>query len=320
MKVGLALPHYDFSFPDGRGVSVDRVVEYAVRAEEAGFSSVCISDHFFLDLARYGGPAAPRYGSVEPMTTLAAVAAATSAIRLGALVLCYAFRSAPMLAKEAVTLDLLSGGRMELGIGAGWYEAEFRAMGIPMPPLGERVSAFREYLQTVRGLLDGDALIPPPSRRMPVWVGSKGGERMMRTIARHADGWNTVWRWTPDAYEGLVAKLDAACAREGRDPRSVRRNVGLLTLLGESDADVESRWRAMQRWAPAGALDATTLEEFRRDTLVGTPAQCAQRLRAFFEMGAEEIILSLAGLPFAVHDDDQIRLARELIAHVSQWT
>lgn len=331
MKIGLALPHYDFSSPDGEPASVAGVVEWAIKAEDLGFDSVWMSDHFFLDLSRYGGPA-QRYGTPEALATLAAVGARTERVRLGTLVLCYAFRQASTLAKEAATLDAACDGRLDLGIGAGWYEDEFRAMGIPFPGTGERVSALREYVAVVGGMLSDPAFsfngrffsvedatnVPPPVQkpRPPIWIGSKGGERMLRTIARHADGWNTVWRWTPQAYAAVAANLDLACEQEGRDPATVKRNVGLLCVLGENDADLEQRWRDLQRWSPGGALDTTTLDEFRRDTLVGTPAQCAAQVRAFANLGVDEVILSFAGLPFALFDEEQLALGAALIEEV----
>lgn len=335
MRIGLALPHYDFSSPDGSPASVYSVANYAFEAERLGFDSVWMSDHFFLDLERYGGPS-KRYGTPEAMTTLAAVAAVTDRIRLGTLVLCYAFREPGILAKQAATIDADSDGRLDLGIGAGWYETEFRAMGIPFPPVGERVSALREYVQVVGGMLsdaefsfsgrtfsvEAATNLPSPVQkpRPPIWIGSKGGPRMLTTIARYADGWNTVWRWTPETYAGVAEALGRACEKAGRDPASVKRNVGLLCLLGENESDLETRWRALQRWSPGGALDGVSREEFAQDTLVGTPQRCAERLRAFADLGAEEIILSFAGLPFALFDDDQLALGAELIREVRAWT
>src|SRR5436190_2220412 len=128
MRFGLALPHYDFSVPGGSPVSYEQVREHARSAERLGFHSVWISDHFFLSLARYGG-GPELYGSLEPLTTLAALAAETERIRLGTLVLGAHFRPPAILAKMATAIDLVSRGRFDLGIGSGWYEEEYRAFG-----------------------------------------------------------------------------------------------------------------------------------------------------------------------------------------------
>src|SRR5881296_2021674 len=128
MRLGLALPHYDFSLPDGQPISFARMAPVARTAERAGFDSVWVSDHFFLSLAKYSGSPGKR-GSLEPLTTLVGLASATDRVRLGTLVLSAPFRHPAVLAKAVTSLDLLSGGRFELGIGAGWYEDEFRAFG-----------------------------------------------------------------------------------------------------------------------------------------------------------------------------------------------
>src|SRR3990172_3095403 len=120
MRFGLTLPHYDFSLPGGGPVSFARVAEFARMAERLGFDSVWVSDHFFLSLAKYGGPPDAQ-GSLEPMTTLAGLGAITERVRLGTLVLCAPFRHPALVAKAAAAIDLVSAGRLDLGIGAGWF-------------------------------------------------------------------------------------------------------------------------------------------------------------------------------------------------------
>src|SRR5258706_6763833 len=116
MRIGLALPHYDYSFPDHQPLTWPRLLESAQRAEELGFDSVWISDHFFANLARYGGPDEP-VGTVEPFTALAALAIATKRVRLGTLVACAPFRHVALVAKMSTSIDLFSGVRIDLGIG-----------------------------------------------------------------------------------------------------------------------------------------------------------------------------------------------------------
>jgi probable F420-dependent oxidoreductase len=330
MRIGLALPHYDFSFPDGGAVSYERLRDAAVRAESLGFDSGWVSDHFFLSLARYGGGDEPR-GSLEPMTALAALATATSTMRLGTLVL-GPFRHPGQLAKMATVVDLVSGGRFDLGIGAGWYADEFRAFGYGFGEVGERFAQLEETLQVVRLLfaddgpasfdgeyvrLDGAFNHPVPAQRPgpPVWLGAKGGPRALRMAARHADGWNTVWRWTVDDYAARAAEADRICEAEGRDPATLRRSVGLYTLVGADRADLERRYEALGRWMPGG-LDEP-LERFADGALVGTVDQAVDTVGRFAELGVEEMIVSPAGLPFAVPDWDAVELvARELIPRV----
>ena len=130
MRFGLALPQYDFSLPGPAGIDWSFVRDWAHHAEALGFDSVWISDHLFLDVARYGGPDQPR-GAMECLGTLAALGAATSRLRLGTLVVCNDLRPPAIVAKTAANIDVISGGRLELGIGAGWYERDFKAAGVP---------------------------------------------------------------------------------------------------------------------------------------------------------------------------------------------
>jgi alkanesulfonate monooxygenase SsuD/methylene tetrahydromethanopterin reductase-like flavin-dependent oxidoreductase (luciferase family) len=301
MRIGLALPHYPFSFPDGGGVTVERVVSYARRAEALGFDSVWVSDHLFIDLTRYGGPPG-RQWSPEPLTLMTAIAGATARVRIGSLVLCSPFRNPALLAQAAHTMHDASGGRIELGIGAGWNEEEFIEAGIPFAPATERIHLLGETAARLKAALPGGP---------PVWVGGKGGPKIMRVVAEHADGWNVVWTMTPDRYRGLLDTLARACAATGRDPATVRRSVGLPILIGSDHADVEKRYDAMRDWS-GGMLDDLSLEAWRAERLGGTPEECAERIASYGALGVEEIILAAGGpLPFAVWDDEQLDLIGE---------
>jgi probable F420-dependent oxidoreductase len=338
MRIGLALPHYGFSFPDGGEVTWPRVLDAARRAETLGFDSVWISDHFFLDLERYGGPPEP-LGSVEPFTSLAGLAVATERVRLGTLVACAPFRHPAILAKMATAIDLASGGRLDLGLGAGWYEREFEAFGYPFGTVGERFRSLEESVRAV-GALFGEGPVdldvgrvhlagafnhprPVQQPRPPIWVGGKGGDRLLRLIARHADGWNTVWRMTPETYAERVRSLERIAQAEGRDPATVRRSLGLLTLVAEDDRHLEQRYGALQAWSPGKVLEDVPLEAYAEDTLTGTPEDCLKLLARYRELGVEELIVSAASLPFAVFDWSMLELVASAIipeAHKLSWT
>src|SRR5688572_10444744 len=156
MRFGLTLPHYGFSLPSGRATFAD-VADWGRRAEALGFDSVWVSDHFFYSFARYGADPSP-IASLEPMATLAGVAAVTERVRLGTLVLCAAFRHPALLAKAATSIDLLSAGRLDLGLGAGWMAEEFEAFGYRFGSAGERFAILEETLEVVRELFDGEAV------------------------------------------------------------------------------------------------------------------------------------------------------------------
>ncbi|MBI4260961.1 MAG: LLM class flavin-dependent oxidoreductase [Actinobacteria bacterium] len=328
MRFGLALPHYDFSFPDGGPVTFDRVADAARTAERLGFDSVWISDHFFLSLARYGG-GDRLHGSLEPMTTLAGLARVTDRVRLGTLVLSAAFRHPAILAKMATAVDLASGGRLDLGIGAGWYREEFDALGYGFEATGGRFEVLEESFRVLRALfsegpadhdgprfpLRGAFNRPLPAQRPgpPLWLGAKGGPRALRMAARLADGWNTVWRWTVDDYAGRVREARRICEEEGRDPDSLRLSIGLYTLVGEDDRDLVARYRALQRWAPGGSLDGQLLEDHARGTLTGTPERVRELLEAFAGLGVEETIVAPASVPFAWFDTSMLEIFSEAV-------
>ncbi len=317
VKFGLALPHYDYSFPDGGPATFERVASYACEAERLGFDSVWISDHFFLSLARYGGSDAPQ-GTLEPLSTLAGLATVTERIRLGTLVLCAPFRHPAVLAKTATAVDLLSGGRLTLGLGAGWYEEEFAAFGLDFPPAGMRMAMLEETFE-VLGLLFGEGPAdydgrffrlqgafnrPRPEQwpRPPLMLGAKGGPRALEVAAREADSWNLSWRTTLDGYRAKSSAADEACAAVGRDPSTLSRSVGLYTLVGADGADLERRYAALQAWTPGGALDGTSLEDYAVGGLVETVDEVLEIVAGFGRLGVSEIVINAASVPFAVAD------------------
>lgn len=328
MRVGLALPHYDFSMPGGGPVTFERVAGEARRAERLGFDSVWVSDHFFASLGRYGGDDT-RYGSLEPLTTLAALAPITDRVRLGTLVLNAAFRHPAMLAKSATAIDALSGGRLDLGLGAGWYEEEHDAFGYPFGSVGERFRLLEETLGYLDALFGEEPASfqgkrfalreaynhPQPVQRPrpPILVGGKGGPRLLRLAARLADGWNTVWRWTPQAYGDRARAAVDACEAAGRDPSSFRLSLGLFTLVAQDEDDLARRHALMVQRLPSGVGGAIALESLRAECLAGTPDQVVERASAFAALGVSELIVSPAPVWFAMPDPSMLDLIAEAV-------
>ena len=256
MRFGLALPQYDYSIVDERPLTWTTVRDVARRAEAVGFDSMWLSDHLFLDIAKYGGTDRREF-AYEPIVTLAALARELDHARLGTLVLCEALRPASVLAKALASLDRISGGRIDIGVGAGWYEPEYAAIGMDFPPPAVRMQRMREAVEVLTGLLgetggpltvDGEFHRTAGARnfptavqrpRPPVFVGGKG-DRMLGLIARYADGWNTCWAWTPEQYAERRAVLDRECEAIGRDPASVWCSLGLYALCGENPVTRQS--------------------------------------------------------------------------------
>jgi probable F420-dependent oxidoreductase len=224
------------SASDGDGTQMPAwsdVLGFAQHAEQLAFDSLWVCDHFVSDP---GGR--PIEGIYEAWTILSALAASTTNVELGQLVMCASFRNPALLAKMAATADEVSGGRLLLGLGAGWYDAEFKAFGYPSD---HRVSRLEEAIQIVNGLLDGRRvtftgrfhaiygaeLLPRPERRIPVLVAGNG-RRVLQITVKHADAWNTAWFGAPD--DRLHERLDAiatALNAHGRHPKTLRRTVGV---------------------------------------------------------------------------------------------
>lgn len=320
MHIGLALPQYDYAQPGPDPLSWATIADYATLAETVGIDSIWLSDHLFLDVGKYGGPPV-REGAFEPVVSLAALARITESIRLGALVLCEALRPASLTAKALASLQGISGGRLDVGVGAGWYEPDYEAIGMQMPSPGERMSRLSEALQVVRGALAGEeltfdgeyhqargAIVDPPADPVPrVFAGGKG-DRLLSIVSEHADGWNTCWVWTPEGYRQRLDVLERACERVGRDPATVWRTLGLYALVGESRADLERRFERMRERMPPGTLD-TSLDEWRPGRLVGTVDEVRAQARAWRDLGVETLILGLGSVPFAVSAPDDVELA-----------
>jgi len=311
MRFGLALPQYGFSLPTGR-IRSDDAVRWARRADDLGFDSVWLSDHLFYSFGRYGADPAP-IAALEPLTALAAVATETARVRLGVLVLAAGFRPPELVAKAAATIDRLSGGRLELGLGAGWLGEEFVAFGYRFGTIGERCAALGQTLRRLtRSATDRGS--PGPSsvqERVPLWRGGKGGPRLLRLAARYATGWNVVWRVSPEDHAGRVADIAAACGREGRDPATFRRTVGLYGTVGLTEHDARARFERARASFPGRSMRDETWETWRADTLSGSPEQVVDRVRAFEALGVDELILSPWALPFAVIEPEIVEVFAE---------
>jgi alkanesulfonate monooxygenase SsuD/methylene tetrahydromethanopterin reductase-like flavin-dependent oxidoreductase (luciferase family) len=322
MRIGLALPQYDYSVAGESTLRWDTIVEYAGTAERSGYDSLWLSDHLFLDLAKYGGPA-DRRGAYDPIVGLGALARVTTRPRLGTLVLCEALRPASVLAKSLAAVDRSSGGRLHVGIGAGWYAPEYEAIGMTMPPSGVRIERLREAITVCRDLLGGGpstfagryhrasgAVNVPPALqqpRPPLLVGGKG-DRLLGLVADLADGWNTCWGWTVDDYLDRVTVLERACDKAGRDPATVSRSLGLYALCGEDERDLHKRFERLCASTPPGVLDGVTLEEWRKGHLVGTVEALREQAAVWEGLGVEELILGVGAVPFAVTAPDDVEL------------
>ncbi len=238
MKFGVQLPEVE------RIVRWDELRRMAVLAEDVGFDSLWVGDHYLY------GERPDRRGPWEVWTQLAAIAAVTTTVTIAPFVASLAFHRPAVLAKFASTVDEISGGRLVLGVGAGWNEVEFRAFGIPYD---RRVDRFAEAFEIVRRLMRGetvtsagefgaieDCVVLPASFRdgpVPLLIGSTG-RRMLQIALPHVDAWNawfTEYDNTPSKVPALLAEFDEACVRAGRAPAEIERSVAVLLDFGSDE-------------------------------------------------------------------------------------
>jgi probable F420-dependent oxidoreductase len=322
MDLGVALPQFDYSSSTEDPPPWHSTRDYARRAERAGFRSVWLADHLFLSMDfKYGGPPG-RHRAVDPLVGLAALARSTTRVRLGTLVLCAQLRPPAVVAKALGTLDRVSGGRLTVGLGAGWFEPEYEEAGVPFERPRIRLAQLAEVADVITSVLEGGPVdfrgahyhcagarcrpAPVQDPRPPVWIGGRG-DRLLEVVAGHADGWNTVWVWTPDDYRQRLSVLAGACERVGRDPATVTLSLGLTTLVGESEADVARRFERLSAVAAKGVVPQT-LAEFRDGRLVGTVEQVREQLAGWRDLGVATLILNPGALPFGASDPDDLEL------------
>jgi F420-dependent oxidoreductase-like protein len=284
------------------GASYDDQLRVARRAEECGYDAFFRSDHF---LTMDGGDGLP--GPTESWVTLAGLARETSTIRLGTMVTSATFRLPGVLAMTVAQVDAMSGGRVELGLGAGWFEAEHRAYGIPFPPIGERFDRLAEQFEIITGLwaaterfsfkgkhyqLEDSPALPKPvqSPRPTVIVGGKGPKRTPALAARFADEFNVPFAPLAQTV-AMYDRVRAACAEAGR-PVPVL-SAAQTIVCGRDDAEVRRRCDAI----------GTTPDRLRERGLCGTPAEVADALAGLAAAGAERVHLQFLDLDDLDHLD-----------------
>ncbi len=275
----------------------------AATIERLGFSSLWTNDHFWPAAGAAASTAEGIPGGFfEGWLTLAGFAHATERIPLGVLVSGAGYRNPGLLVKQATALDHLCGGRLTLGLGAGWHEREHRAFGFGYPSLGDRISRLEEQATVIRGLLDGETVTydgvwvqmtaarnePPPRGDLPFLIGGSGERRTLRIVARFADGWNG--EGDPATWRHKSAVLDEHCAQVGRDPAAIRRTVGLPPACIR-----DTRQEALAALSAALVNNGLPVAEARTiaeaSPLVGDEGTVLAALAAWGDAGADEAIV-----------------------------
>jgi F420-dependent oxidoreductase-like protein len=287
------------------GATYDDLLAVARRTEENGFDAFFRSDHYLT----MGGDGLP--GPTDAWATLAGLARETSRIRLGTLMTAATFRLPGPLAITVAQVDQMSRGRVELGIGAGWFADEHTAYGIPFPSLGERFDRYEEQLAIVTGLwntpvgetfdFDGkhyqlfrSPALPKPVQDggIPIIVGGAGKKRTPRLAARYADEFNVPFASVEDNAR-LFAGVREACEEAGRDPASMVYSSALVLCVGRDEAEIARRAAAIGR----------EVAELRERGVAGTPAEAVDILGRYAEAGAERVYLQVLDLADLDHLD-----------------
>ncbi|HLV58664.1 MAG TPA: LLM class F420-dependent oxidoreductase [Natronosporangium sp.] len=289
------------------GATYDDQLRIARHTEECGFEGFFRSDHYLTMGSRDGLP-----GPTDAWVTLGALARKTSRVRLGTLVSSATFRLPGPLSIIVAQVDAMSGGRVELGLGTGWYEAEHTAYGIPFPPLAERFDRLAEQLEIITGLwsapvgstysfegthyrLTDSPALPKPvqSPRPPVIVGGGGSRRTPALAARYADEYNSPFA-TVEVAGQRFDRVRRACEEIGRDPASLTYSVAVTVCCGRTDAEVRARAERLGR-------DPQTLRE--RGAVVGTPGEVAEQFAAYGKIGATRIFMQILDMADLDHLD-----------------
>jgi F420-dependent oxidoreductase-like protein len=313
-RAGLQIP--SFNLPGAEPADLlERLTDIAHAAESSGFDALYVMDH--LHQIRGVGP--EHHWMLEGPTTLAALAGRTSRIHLGLMVGGITYRNPALLAKITTTIDVLSGGRAILGIGAAWNESEHRAYGYAFPPLKERFERLDDGLRIMRAMFTGpederatvddgrhhtivDAYNNPKPLRgdIPILIGGSGEKKTLRFVAQHADASNVFG--DVDRIRHLMGVIDAHCADVGRDPSTIARTKLATLLIADSPAEAESKADNLR--------ERMGQETFDRVVLYGDRDQLAEKIAAHRDAGLTGIIVNMP----EVHDLDQVQAAGETLA------
>ncbi len=282
---------------DGAAAKWAKAVEIAELAEQLGYDSIWVYDHF------HNVPRPAHEAVFECWTTMAAVSQRTSRIRLGQMVGCNSYRNPGLLAKITSTVDVISGGRLDWGIGAGWYENEYRGYGFEFPQPKDRIGMLRETVEVVKSLwtqpettfhgtyydLTRANCDPKPVQdpHPPVWIGGGGEQLTLRVVARHADCSN--FGGQPDQWLHKREVLQAHCAEVGRDEATIRKTWSPEVFIRSTEAEVEA--------AGSRSLWGEPVDTWRAGNLVGTPEQVSEKIQTYVALGCGGFIPWCADYP-----------------------
>jgi len=293
----------DYAFPFNASFSWEQLSGISTSGERLGYDSLWASDHFMLGKANF-----------DSWTVLSALSTMTSKVKLGTFMSCDGYRNPALVAKMAANLAIISSKRFVLGYGAGWYQPEFEAYGVPFPQLKERIEKMNEGLEIVEGLLTKPKFSfsgkyytvkdatndPKPSAKVPVFLGG-GSKRILRAVARSGDGWDVGPDVSPARYGALIDYLKAEMKTRGRDFDEITRSVHFRVVLGKDEAEVSEKKRLIREAVKNVDLSTTTKpgpSDFNiEDALIGTPSAVRERIRTYAKLGCNQMVFMFMDYP-----------------------
>jgi len=277
------------------GFSYTEVADLAKQAERLGFTALWASDHLFFDAH------SERRNCLDAWTLITALAPVTTRLRLGTLVTCNSYRLPSILAKMAAGVDHLSDGRLEFAIGAGWKEMEYRAYGIPFPPVRTRLAQLEEAVRLIRLLwteekasfagkhyrLENACCAPKPVQQpLKLWIGGAGEKKLLRIVARYADGWNMLFGYPLPTVKKKLEVLRRHCDAAGRDFGKIEKSLFIVACVVEHEEELNRRAADVAKALGSGGL----LQAAQNSGTAGTPERVAETLRDYRALGFDYFI------------------------------
>lgn len=302
MKFGVRVPNLVLAryFPLNIRLDFRTVKEYTLRCEALGYDSVWVNDHLL-------------FGEqiLECWTTLSALSSVTEKIRLGTLVLCNSFRYPSVLAKMGATLDYISGGRLEFGIGAGWSEREHEAYGIAFPPPRERLARLKETLAIVKRLWTAEtasfrgkyytlknAVCEPRPVQLPhppILVGTTG-EKALKIVAEYADKCNFSHK-SPEQYRETLSLLNKHCQEIGRNPHEIEKTLWSQVVISEDNCEIKRQLELIYKASKPHEDFQEWTQKLIENNIIGSPEQCIDKVQEYEDLGVSLIIMRFGDAP-----------------------
>jgi F420-dependent oxidoreductase-like protein len=285
----------------GQPLNYGEFKDLTIEAERLGYESVWICDH----LMRGRGPV------LECLTTLSAISSLTKKIRLGSLVLCNSYRHPSILAKAAATLDVISNGRLEFGIGAGWVENEYRAYGMPFPKPSIRIVQMKEGIEIVKRMwteekasYEGkyykikDAICEPKPHQKPhppITIGGSGEKLMLKIVAEHADRSN--WHESIETSKHKLKVLEKYCSSIGRDYQEIEKSMDIVVDISENEQELRENLKKLFSSVEKPVPFKEWLKMVKARDIVGTPSECSERIKKYVDIGMTYFMLRFQDFP-----------------------